>query len=661
MNLICVFFKTVYFVSPLSVMSEIRFDDRLVVDLLDAQPQPVFWMKPIWDTAKTEIIDFEYAYCNKEMYAYTGIEPSQLLGNRFSTSIAVNEDLKKRLFPQLKEVYWTGNKMEDTIFNPVFNKYYSFIRTKVADGVLTIIQDRSKEYAMIQELERQQSLINNVLTYSPSGISVTEVIRNEKGDIIDGRTILVNDAVEQYLSLPKEQHLTKTIVEIDPNILEQPVFQLAVTTLNTGEPFHTQYFFEPTKRWIELSVAKMDNDHLINVFSDITQTKESELKLKQSEEKLRTIINTSQAGVFMGSPVMNNESTIIDFRFTMANYGLAVFTGQSPEALIGELGSQWFERYKTNGMFEALKNTYLSGNPQRFDFHYKGKSADAWVNIMLTRLQDEILGIFTDYTPVKKLQLELEKSIEDLQRSNSNLEEFAYAASHDLKEPIRKVNFFTDRLRTQHASSLNHEGVAILDRLTLAAERMNLLIDNLLEYSHIGLRPNLTEDVDLNKKLHLVCGDLELLIEEKKANINIHPLPIVKGYRRQLQQLFQNLIGNALKYSKPDIAPVIEVTSQLVEGSTMPVHLPAEELTKSFYLIQVKDNGIGFDQQDADRIFNVFQRLHGNSQYKGTGIGLSIARKVAENHHGHIWASSEPGKGATFNVLLPASEATASK
>jgi signal transduction histidine kinase len=634
-------------------MNEVQLDNQLIADLLDAQPQPVFWMRPIWDETGTLILDFDYSYCNKEMYVYTGVTEERLIGNRLSTSYTADTTLKKEIFSQLEQVYRTGIKCEDTIFNSRLNKYYHFIRTKVADGVMTILQDRSKEYTMIQELEQQQKLIQNIMKQSSNGISVTEVIRDEEGTIVDGRTIMANEAAEQYLMISREDYLSKTIQEIDPKIIESPIQQLALTTLTTGKAFHTQYYFEPAEKWIELSVSKMDDDHLINIFTDITNTKKTQLELEEAAKRLKAVFNASQSGMFTFKPERNEAGEVVDFRFVITNPRFAAYVNQTPDVLQGALGSTWFPGYLHNGVFDMYKHTYLTGETQQKDVHYHVDGHDLYLDLMSTKVSDEVLITFTDYTALKEAQLQLEKSVEDLQRSNANLEEFAYAASHDLKEPVRKVHFFTDRLRNQYSTSLSAEGIQILDRLQLAAERMRLLIDNLLEYSHVGLKPSLTEEVDLNKKLQLVCNDLELVIEEKQAIIHIDPLPVVKGYRRQIQQLFHNLIGNALKYNKPGIAPVIHVTYREVKGNEMPVTLGPNEATKDFYLIAVQDNGIGFDQKDADRIFNVFQRLHGNAEYKGTGIGLSIARKVVQNHNGHIWADSEPDKGTTFYVLLP--------
>jgi light-regulated signal transduction histidine kinase (bacteriophytochrome) len=249
--------------------------------------------------------------------------------------------------------------------------------------------------------------------------------------------------------------------------------------------------------------------------------------------------------------------------------------------------------------------------------------------------------------------VELQGINKELQRSNQNLEEFAHAASHDLKEPIRKIQFFTDQLRSQLSERLNESEKHTFNRIENASKRMGALIDDLLLFSHVSSKPHAKEVVDLNERVKRVLEDLELEVQLKSATITINPLPIVKGYRRQLQQLFQNLIGNALKYSKPGIAPIITITSTELGDENAWLKLPEAGQQKLFYCIEVKDNGIGFEQNEAERIFHMFHRLHGNAEYRGTGVGLSIARKVVENHNGKIIAESEPGMGAAFKVYLP--------
>ncbi|GEO08678.1 PAS domain S-box protein [Segetibacter aerophilus] len=265
-------------------------------------------------------------------------------------------------------------------------------------------------------------------------------------------------------------------------------------------------------------------------------------------------------------------------------------------------------------------------------------------------ITDKVLAIQKIEAVVEERTRELAKANEglqqinkELQRSNQNLEEFAHAASHDLKEPVRKIQFFTQRLKEQLSSKLTETETQSFNRIQNAAQRMGNLIDDLLLYSHVSHRPHETESIDLNQKVQRVLEDLELNIAEKKAVINVEKLPTVNGFRRQIQQLFQNLVSNALKYSKSDVAPHITITSSDVT-----------ENEKAYYLIAVKDNGIGFEPEYADKIFQMFTRLHGKAEYSGTGVGLSIAKKVVENHNGFIKVKSEPGLGSTFEIYLPA-------
>jgi PAS domain S-box-containing protein len=373
------------------------------------------------------------------------------------------------------------------------------------------------------ELENQQNLLDNVLKNSSNGISVTEMIRDENNNVIDAITILANDAAVRFTGLPKDIYLSKKATELDPDILSTPYGLTCLKTLDTGEPSFIQYFLDVTGRWLELTISKMDDEHLIHIFTDITQIKEA--------------------------------------------------------------------------------------------------------------------------------QLQLERTVSDLKRSNANLQEFAYAASHDLKEPIRKIHFFSDRLKSVLKDRLGEEEVRTFERMELATKRMSSLIDDLLAYSQVSLRPKTFEEVNLNQILDLVLNDLDLEIEEKGAKVSVDKLFIIQGHHRQLQQAFQNLIGNALKYSKPGVGPEIKIQGERVKG--MDQGITSEFPQKQFFLIKVSDDGIGFEQKDVERIFNVFTRLHGNSDYKGTGVGLSIVRKVVENHNGFITAESEPGKGATFKLYLP--------
>jgi PAS domain S-box-containing protein len=352
-----------------------------------------------------------------------------------------------------------------------------------------------------------------------------------------------------------------------------------------------------------------------------------------------------------------------DFRFTYVNKRAVQLWGREHASLIGK--HYWTEFPNAVGSvsyhkhYEALQQ----GNPVHFEV--VSPLLGTWIEVSIYPGKDGGLSVFfRDISERKQTAEELERKVNErteeleklnheLKRSNKNLEEFAYAASHDMKEPIRKIHFFADRLKERLSHKMEEEDHRYFKRLEAGTNRMVSLIDDLLVYSHVTRGVSSVETVDLNQMLSFVLDDLELHIEELGAKVEVGSLPTIKGRPRQLQQLFENLIGNALKYRKQDIVPEVHITSRMIKGADRGVHSIAISRDKEYHLIEVKDNGIGFEQSDAERIFNVFTRLHGNSEYRGTGVGLSIVQKVVENHHGNIWAESTPGEGATFRILLP--------
>jgi PAS domain S-box-containing protein len=248
---------------------------------------------------------------------------------------------------------------------------------------------------------------------------------------------------------------------------------------------------------------------------------------------------------------------------------------------------------------------------------------------------------------------ELEEANQLLTRSNDNLQQFAYVASHDLQEPLRKVQQFGDLLKSRYADQLG-DGVDYLERMQAAASRMSALIRDLLAFSRISNAQNNIILVGLNQVVSGVLNDLDLRLQETGALVHVEPLPAVYGDPSQLGQLFQNLISNALKFQRPGSIPEIWVRNRRVKAADLPPGIRPTRTSAVYHQIDVTDNGIGFDEKYVDRIFQVFQRLHGKNEYIGTGIGLAICEKVATNHGGAITASSVAGQGATFSLFLPA-------
>lgn len=254
---------------------------------------------------------------------------------------------------------------------------------------------------------------------------------------------------------------------------------------------------------------------------------------------------------------------------------------------------------------------------------------------------------------LKKVNQELTTKNQELTNRNAELAAFNYVASHDLQEPLRKIQAFGDRLKTAYSPQLNAEGADIIERMMLAAKRMSMLIKDLLDYSRVTLRPETQQPQSLGQLIESVLNELDITIQQSGALIQIGSLDTIPGDASQLYQLFQNLLANALKFTKPGTSPHIQIDSKRLNKTELPAELMAQATYPEYCLITITDSGIGFDPRHTERIFGTFQRLHAQGEYPGTGIGLAIAKKIVENHQGFITAQSQPGQGATFSVYLP--------
>lgn len=249
--------------------------------------------------------------------------------------------------------------------------------------------------------------------------------------------------------------------------------------------------------------------------------------------------------------------------------------------------------------------------------------------------------VINDITPQKEAEKELNKLLEDLKRSNEELERFAYVASHDLQEPLRTIASFTQLIERRYKGQLDEDADEFMDYIVEAAKRMKQQIEGLLEFSRVATKGHKFEEVNMNELLNRTINSLNTLIKECNANIIYDNLPVIMGDSGQLQRVFQNLISNAIKFRKYEEPLKVHISANMNEKKTE-------------YIFRVSDNGIGIEEQYLDRIFIIFQRLHTIGEYKGTGIGLSIVKRIIERHGGRIWVESEFDKGSTFYFTLPA-------
>lgn len=416
------------------------------------------------------------------------------------------------------------------------------------------------------------------------------------------------------------------------------------------------------QRTAELSAK---NDALQN---EVDERHRTELALRESRQMLRTVIDNIPQFVYW-------KDTHCRYLGCNVNYARALDLEQ-PTDIIGLTDDELQPNNERSRQRTTDDRHVMEVNEPAYRVTETYRGADGTPHhiesnrIPLLNADDHVVGIlrtFEDITARKNLEQQRERLIEMLmssnqrlatineqvERSNRELQDFAYIASHDLQEPLRKVHAFADRLGAKYAEQLDGTAQDYISRMQNAASRMQSLIQDLLEFSRVTTKARPFEPVDLNQVAREVINDLETRIEESGARIDLGVLPTVEADATQIRQVLQNLIANALKFRRPDVGPVVEVRAEPVEEAA-----PATpwDTNRGAYRIYVQDNGIGFEPKHAERIFGMFQRLHGHSEYEGTGVGLAICRKIVERHGGEIRAEGRPGQGATFVMTLPVTQ-----
>lgn len=375
---------------------------------------------------------------------------------------------------------------------------------------------------------------------------------------------------------------------------------------------------------------------------------------KKIQESLKSVLEATQHGIMSFKAVRDPVNfKIVDFEFIQSNKGGAELVNVPSTELIGKRLLTVFPGNIEEGLFDAYKSVTENDTVFKTEKYYKHETIDKWLRIVAVKLGDGFTVTFEDISTEKQYEIQLENTIQELKRSNNELEQFAFVASHDLQEPLRKIQSFGDRLKIKSQDELKAESLIYVDKMLSAANRMSNLIFDLLSFSRLAKNNEILQETDLNKVMKEVLNDLEVVIQQKNAAISYPPLPVIDAIYSQMYQLFFNLIGNALKFSKESETPIINITVDNFFKETPDKQFPKSILKEPFIKIQITDNGIGLDNQYSERIFEIFQRLHGRSEYQGTGIGLAICKRIATNHKGSIYANGIPGSGTTFTVELP--------
>lgn len=398
---------------------------------------------------------------------------------------------------------------------------------------------------------------------------------------------------------------------------------------------------------VEINSLENSFNRMVAAVQERDQALASQLaELKQAEAEMR------QVQAFLNNVLENIPHIIFvkdaaELRYYLLNKATEEVLGLQREELLGKNDYDFFSPEEAE--FFIQKDREVLASRALVDITEESvETKDFGIRYFHTKkvpIVDEngevnyLLGISEDITERKQAEEKIRAYAAELERSNKELQSFAYVSSHDLQEPLRKIQTFSDRLLQKYSDVLDERGVDYLRRMEVAAARMQSLIIDLLAYSRVMTQAKNFTKVDLSQIMAEVKSDLDVLIEEVNGRVELNSLLSIEADPTQMRQLFQNLINNALKYHKKGTPPMVKI-----EGQT---------INDNLYQVQVTDNGIGFDEKYVDRIFGVFQRLHGRHEYEGTGVGLAICQLIVQRHHGEITAKSSKGAGATFIVRLP--------
>jgi PAS domain S-box-containing protein len=501
---------------------------------------------------------------------------------------------------------------------------------------LSVVDDRGSLHEALAALREGEARLRAVFDSAHEGILVYDTSLK----VVDA-----NAAAERMVGVPLAQMKGKPgfsslvdVVREDGTPLE-PEERPTRITLATGEPQTGQVLgihrADGSVTWISVNTAllRLPGESqvygIVSTISDITGRKFAEQALRASEARFRKTFELAGSGI---------ANLSLDGRFVRVNRSLCTMLGYSERELIGRAVKE-ISHPDDRDLTDAQRARVRSGELEsvKFEKRYIARSgALVWVVLTVALVRDADgtpqyeIAVFDDVTERKQAH-------EELQRSNAELEQFASVASHDLQEPLRTISSYTQLLKRRHGERLDGDAAEFMGYIVDGAARMKRLIEDLLAYSRVGTHGKELRKVSVQAALERALDNLKAALAESGGTVSSDALPGVLGDELQLGQVFQNLIGNALKF----------------RGKQAPkVHVGVSR-DASHWVIGVKDNGIGIEPKYFERVFMLFQRLHGMDEYPGTGIGLAICKKVIERHGGRIWVESAPGEGSSFLFTLP--------
>ncbi len=414
-------------------------------------------------------------------------------------------------------------------------------------------------------------------------------------------------------------------------------------------------------RWIRVNARplfQLDTEEPYGVFicfEDITNEQLKDEALQTSRDVLSSVLTSSLDGIIVYSAIRDKRGTIVDFECVLINPRAEELMSVSAKKMTGARMLNVLPEHADYGLFDEYVRVIRTEEPYQDELRLPNlDGTSTWYQVMAVKIEDGVAVTFRDVSERREAAQAMSVANKKLEQRNRALRDFAYIASHDLQEPLRKISAFSSLMLEDYADAVDDTGQHYLERMEDAARRMSQLISDLLVYSRITTRARPFEPVNLNELVQNVLNDLSMQIDDVDGTVDVDHLPTLEADATQMRQLLQNLIGNALKFHRSDVPPHVEVRAHTfddADASAVPTSMQNTE--GPLCRLDVSDNGIGFEDKYVDRIFTPFQRLHGRSDYDGTGMGLAICRRIVERHNGSIGVTSVPEEGTTFTVWLP--------
>jgi PAS domain S-box-containing protein len=495
-------------------------------------------------------------------------------------------------------------------------------------GFTKVTRDMTEQHAYELQIQQERDLIEQILETVPVGICVVDG---------DSEFVRTNQQMLDVTGLERADIGDRSISSLELYDDEgEPIPADELPWTQVMEEAHPVYDFQcrtpgagGDHRWLSINAVPLeyprsDDSRVIVSIDEITNQKDREQQLEQRKSELETELSGILGRISDAFFALDE-----DWQFTHLNEQAADLFEQSDEDLFGRSFWDVFPSRSGGQLRDEFEAAMETQEPTNFELY--DEDIDAWLEYNVYPSESGLSIYIHDITDRREYQRRLEES-------NERLEQFAYAASHDLQEPLRMVSSYLQLLERRYEDEFDSEAREFLEFAVDGADRMREMIEGLLEYSRVESRGEPFEPVDLDDVLADVRDDLQMRITESDAELTVESLPRVEGDRSQLRQVFQNLLENAIKYA----------------GDKPPqIHVDAER-DGTQWRLTVSDTGIGFDPEQAEQVFEVFERLHTSEQYSGTGTGLALCERIIERHGGDIWVDSEPGEGTTFSFTLPA-------